>query len=89
MIIYQCTISLLEEHTFFPVFDKAWTKASDKKNSVGGFRRAKLVPYNPDAIDYNMLIKKHTDKTIEKHTSYVTSPGYEKKNWFSDSFCNV
>ena len=64
---------------FFPVFDKAWSKASDKKHSVGGFRRAGLVPYNPDAIDYNVLILKHTNETIEEQTSYATSPGYEQK----------
>ena len=42
---------------FFPVFDKAWEGAKlNPRNVISGFRKAGLVPWNPDALDYTRIV---------------------------------
>ena len=49
-------LSMSRTH-FFGVFDSAWKKSTENKQSaVSGFRKCGLVPYNPNAVDYERLL---------------------------------
>ena len=43
---------------FFQVFDKAWKVCVEKKQSVvSGFRKCGIIPFNPNAVAYDRLIR--------------------------------
>ena len=47
---------------FFKVFDKAWKRAvASPTNIKSGFRKTGLVPFNPNAVPYDRLIKRKVD----------------------------
>ena len=49
-------LSMSRTH-FFSVFDSAWKKSTaNKQAAVSEFRKCGLVPYNPNAVDYERLL---------------------------------
>ena len=54
-------LSMSRTH-FFPTFESAWKKAVDTPENVrSGFRKCGLVPFNPDAVPYDRLIRPQED----------------------------
>ena len=57
---------------FFKVFDGAWKKSiANTQHAVSGFRKCGLVPFNPDAVAYDRLIKQ--DLSIPTRTKKKVS----------------
>ena len=54
----------MNKSNFFRVFDQAWeTIKSRAESAASGFRRAGLVPFDADAIDYTQLINEKAART--------------------------
>ena len=55
----------MSQTMFFTVFDKAWESCKGmKQNIISGFRKAGLVPLNPDALDYSHIIDEQKAKDL-------------------------
>ena len=66
----------MSKNNFFTVFDEAWELAKQvPQNVTSGFRKAGLIPFNPDAVDYSRIInegdaaKKFRESTASKRSA--------------------
>ena len=52
----------MKRQHFFKVFDKSWKRAVASLNNIkSGFQKTGLVPFNPNAVPHDRLIKRKLD----------------------------
>ena len=54
-------IPMARKH-FFKVFNKTWMKAAKQDNGVSGFKSTRLVPLNPERVDYLFFFRRNSPR---------------------------
>lgn len=67
--------ALMNKSNFFTVFDEAWEEAKNKpENVISGFRKAGLIPFNPNALDFSRLIDvKSAAQKFQNNSSFAST----------------
>lgn len=69
---------MMSKANFFPVFDEAWEHCKQSKsNIISGFKKAGLLPFDPDALDYSRLIDE--EKSAADYRNNVCEASAEQK----------
>ena len=68
---------------FFLVFDCVWQEMKIKPNAIGGFRKAGLVPFNPNCVDILSVAKKSAADHSYQSADFVSR---EKAIGFANAF---
>ena len=66
---------MMNRASFFTVFDEAWEACRrNKQNIISGFRKAGLIPFDPNALDYSRLINEEViAKEFNQSGSHVSA----------------